>query len=166
MPCRTPYTEIESGLIEVMKVTSSSVWVLMTLAIFAGAGWVLAFIHEGKDAAIGAALPKLDLSENPYVLREAWWHGELKIGETKLIKHQLFKRNEYWFWMGSSNPDAKVSLHIYDGDGNLVETENFEKDHVAGARVVPKTTGTYYIRIKITAGPAGPTEWAVIYAFR
>ena len=149
-----------------MKVKSRSVWVFLMLALLAGSGWVLAFLHEGKDAAIGAALPKLDLPEDPYVLRESWWRGQLKDGEMKLIKHQLFKRNDYWFWMGSSNPDNKVSLHIYDGEGNLVEEESFEKDHVAGARVVPKTTGTYYIRIKITAGPAGPTEWAVIYAFR
>ena len=138
----------------------------MILAVFAGAGLVLAFIHEGKDAAIGAALPKLELSKDPYVLRESWWHGELKGGETKLIKHQLFKRNDYWFWMGASNPDAKVSLHIYDSEGNLVEEENFERDHVAGARVVPKSSGIYYVRIKIEGGPAGPTEWAVIYAFR
>jgi len=62
-----------------------------------------------------------------------------------------------------------VSLHIYDGEGDLVEEESFERDHVAGARVVPKTTGTYYVRIKVEAGPvgpAGPIGWAVIYAFR
>ena len=50
--------------------TSNSVWAVMILVMFMGAGWVLAFIHEGKDAAIGAALPKLDLAVNPYVLRE------------------------------------------------------------------------------------------------
>ncbi len=136
------------------------------LALMLGAGSLWAFVHEGKDAAIGAALPKLDLPKNPYVLREAWWHGELKSGETKLIKHQLFQRNDYWFWMGSSNPDAKVSIHIYDDQGNLVDKESFEKGQAAGARVVPKTSGTYYVRIKVLAGPAGPSEWAVIYAFR
>ena len=149
-----------------MRAKSNSVWVLMILVVCAGTGWLLAFIHEGKDAAIGAALPKLELANNPYALRESWWHGELKEGETKLIKHQLFKRNDYWFWMGASNPDAKVSLHIYDEEGNLMEAESFEKNHVAGARVIPKTSGTYYIRVKIEGGPAGPTEWAVIYAFR
>ena len=149
-----------------MKAKLIPVRLLLLLAVFTSAGWGVAFIHEGKDAAIGAALPKLDLKENPYILREAWWHGELKGGEMKLIKHQLFQRNDYWFWMGASNPDAKVSIHIYDDEGNLVDAESFEKDHVAGARVVPKASGTYYIRIKVIGGPVGPTEWAVIYAFR
>ncbi len=149
-----------------MKEKSVSVYLLAFLTVMVGVGWVWAIVHEGKDAAIAAALPKLDLAENPYVLREAWWQGELKKGETKLIKHQLFQRNDYWFWMGSSNPDAEVSIHIYDAEGNLVDEESFEKDHVAGARVVPETSGTYYVRIKVLAGPAGPSEWAVIYAFR
>jgi len=149
-----------------MKVKLISLRILILLTLFGGAGVVLAFIHEGKDAAIGAALTKLDLEKDPYVLREAWWNGQLKGGETKLIKHQLFQRNDYWFWMGASNPDAKVSIHIYDGEGNLVDEESFEKNDVAGARVVPKVSGIYYIRIKMVSGPAGPTEWAVIYAFR
>ncbi|NOX99585.1 MAG: hypothetical protein GXP30_07640 [Verrucomicrobia bacterium] len=149
-----------------MKVKSIPARPLLLLLVFIGAGWGLAFIHEGKDAAIGAALPKLDLKKNPYVLREAWWHGELKDGEMKLIKHQLFQRNDYWFWMGASNPDATVSIHIYDDEGNLVDEESFEKGHVAGARVVPKASGAYYIRIKVTGGPVGPTGWAVIYGFR
>lgn len=149
-----------------MKVKLLTAWVLMALAVLGGAGWVFAFVHEGKDAAIEAALPKLDLEKDPYALREAWWHGELKDGETKLIGHQLFKRNDYWFWMGASNPDAKVSLHIYDADGNLVDAESFEKGHVAGARVAPKSSGIYYVRIKVEVGSAGSTGWAVIYAFR
>jgi len=151
---------------KMMKVKSWSAWVLVAMVILGGAGWVFAFVHEGKDAAIEAALPKLDLAKNPYVLREAWWHGELKEGETKLIQHQLFKRNDYWFWMGASNPDAKVSLHIYDAEGNLVDAESFEKGHVAGARVAPNSSGIFYIRIKAEAGSVGATEWAVIYAFR
>ncbi|MCF6314485.1 MAG: hypothetical protein L3J39_18695 [Verrucomicrobiales bacterium] len=149
-----------------MNMKSRRVWLVVAFAMLLGVGGVWAFMHEGKDAAIGAALPKLDLPKNPYVLREAWWQGELKGGETKLIKHQLFKRNDYWFWMGASNPDAKVSIHIYDEGGNLVDEESFEKNDVAGARVVPKNSGIYYIRIKVLEGTAGPSEWAVIYAFR
>lgn len=149
-----------------MKGNVISVWALSLLVALTGVGLVWGFMHEGKDAAIEAALPKLDLEKNPYVLREAWWQGELKKGETKLIKHQLFQRNDYWFWIGSSNPEAKVSIHIYDTEGNLVDEESFEKGHAAGARVIPKTSGTYYVRLKVLDGPAGPSGWAVIYAFR
>jgi hypothetical protein len=149
-----------------MKAKSLTAWVVATLVILGGAGWVFAFVHEGKDAAIEAALPKLDLEKDPYVLREAWWHGELKDGETKLIQHQLFKRNDYWFWMGASNPDAKVNLHIYDAGGNLVEVESFARGHVAGARVTPTASGIFYIRIAVETGSVDSTEWAVIYAFK
>ncbi len=156
----------ESVQVNTMKATSLTAWILSALVLLGGAGWVFAFVHEGKSAAIEAALPKLDLKKNPYALREAWWHGEMKKGETKLIQHQLFKRNDYWFWMGASDPGAKVNLHIYDAEGNLVDVESFDKGHVAGARVTPKSSGIFYIRIKVEAGSVDSTGWAVIYAFR
>ncbi|MBL9153892.1 MAG: hypothetical protein JNK37_15475 [Verrucomicrobiales bacterium] len=129
-------------------------------------GVVFAFVHDGKSYAIEAALPQLDLEENAFILREAWWNGELKPGETKIFQHQLFKRNEYWFWLGSSIPESKVNLHVYDSDGRLADAEAWNKDNVAGVRVVPENSGTFYIRVAIDEAAETPVEWAVIYAYR
>ncbi len=125
----------------------------------------LVIVHDGRSYAIEAALPELDKKKNPFTLRQSWWNGDLKKGGVKLIRHQLFKRNEYWFWVGLSDDTAKVSIHIYDRNGKLVESESWQKGHVAGARIKPSKTGSYLIRIKVEDG-RGPIPWAVIYGFR
>src|SRR5215475_8740019 len=85
----------------------------------------------------------------PYVkegfkVREDYWGGDLASGEKKAVRQQLFKGNEYWFWLGTEVDRAKVSVHIYDSDGKLAEEpDSWEKGHFAAAHVVPKTTGSY-----------------------
>ena len=138
----------------------------VVLAIMLGILWpALATVHDGRSFAIEAALPELEKKIRPFKLRDAWWEGNLAAGKTKLIRHQLFNRNEYWFWIGSSDEDAEVSIHVYDKKGKLVEEESWQKGNVAGARVLPKATGSYFIRIKVISASA-PVEWAVIYGYR
>lgn len=141
------------------------------IAIMAGlsvalAGIAYGFVHEGKSFAIEAAVPQLELEENPFVLREAWWNGELQPGGTKIIQHQLFKRNEYWFWLGVSQTDAKVSIHVYNSEGKLEEKEAWQDRNVAAVRVEPDKTGIYYIRVAVESVTDPPAEWAVVYGYR
>ncbi|NNE92347.1 MAG: hypothetical protein HKN23_11925 [Verrucomicrobiales bacterium] len=123
-------------------------------------------VHDGKSFAIEKALPALELKENPYTLRENWWKGELRKGENKILKHQLFVRNEYWFWLGASQRGAKVSIHIYDGEGKIADAEAFQDKNVAGVRIIPKKSGVHYIRIAVDDTIIEPVEWAVIYGYR
>jgi hypothetical protein len=122
-------------------------------------------VHDGRSYAIEAAIPELEKKVDSYTLRESWWNGFLKQGEIKVIKHQLYARNEYWFWIGLSDVAAKVSINIYDMKGRLVEAESWKKGHVAGARVKPEYTGTFLIRIKVEDGQ-GSVPWAMIYGYR
>lgn len=139
---------------------------LVAAAILLLGSVVYGFVHEGKSFAIEAAIPQLDLKENPFVLREAWWNGELKAGETKIIQHQLFKRNDYWFWLGVSQMESKVSIHIYDSDGRLADSEAWQDRNVAAARISPKATGIHYIRVAVESVDEPPAEWAVVYGYR
>ena len=139
---------------------------LLLVLIGLMAGLAHAFIHDGKSFAIEAALPQLELEENPFVLREEWWNGELKAGENKIMQHQLFKRNEYWFWAGGSIEACEVSIHVYNAEGTLVDAEAFQRGNVAGVRVVPDKTGSYYLRVAVEKSEENPVEWAVIYAYR
>ena len=54
-------------------------------------------------------------------MREDYWGGDLGVGEKKAVRQQLFKGNDYWFWMGTEVEQAKVSVHVYDADGKLCE---------------------------------------------
>ena len=151
-----------------MKGSKTNLSKLSTLLLFAAIAFfaVQAEVHDGKSFAIEKALPALQNKDNPFTLRENWWKGELEAGKNKIIKHQLFVRNEYWFWMGASNSNAQVSVHIYDGEGKLADAEAFQDKNVAGVRIVPKKSGVYYIRAAIDKSATNPVEWAVIYGYR
>ena len=140
--------------------------VLALVALMSWAQLSPATVHDGRSYAIESALPQLDLAENPFVLRQSWWDGELGEGERNIIRHQLFKRNEYWFWAGCSDSSAEVSIHIYDSTGRLTEQESWQRGNVAAALVVPEQTGSYLIVVQIDKAEAPPAEWAVVYAYR
>jgi hypothetical protein len=119
------------------------------------------------DDALSFALE----AANPYVkegftVREDYWGGDLPVKQSKAIVHQLFKGNEYWFWMGTDTEKAKISVHVYDSEGNLAEVEQWQKKHKAAARIVPKKTGSYYLIVEVESSPEERTHWALSYGFR
>lgn len=123
--------------------------------------------HATIDDALSFALEAAD----PYVkegftVREDYWGGDLAVKQSKAIVHQLFKGNEYWFWMGTDHKSAKISVHVYDSDGNLAEVESWQKTHMAAARVSPKKTGSYYLIVEIEKSPDERTYWSLAYGFR
>ena len=112
------------------------------------------------------------LAAEPYVkqgfhVREDYWAGDLASGEKKAIRQQLFKGNEYWFWLGTEVDRAKVSVHIYNSDGKLAEQpDSWAKEHSAAAHIIPKATGSYLIIVSVDESPAARTHWALVYGFR
>ena len=112
------------------------------------------------------------LAAEPYVkkgfhVREDYWAGDLGSGEKKAVRQQLFRGNEYWFWLGTEVDKAKVSVHVYDSDGKLAEEpDSWEKDHFAAAHVIPKATGSYFNIVSVEQSPAARTHWALVYGFR
>ena len=134
----------------------------------------LTFAAAPARATIDDALSFALEAADPYVkegftVREDYWGGDLPVKQTKAIVHQLFKGNTYWFWMGTDTKGAKISIHIYDSEGNLAEVEAFDsskKPHMAGARVVPKKTGSYYLIVEVEKSPAERTTWSLAYGFR
>lgn len=124
---------------------------------------LLATIDDALSFALEAAHPYV---KQGFTVREDYWGGDLPAKQPKAIIHQLFKGNEYWFWMGTEVENAKISVHVYDSDGNLAEVEQWQKQHFAAARVVPKTTGTYYLIVEVEVSGEERTHWALAYGFR
>ena len=105
--------------------------------------------------------------EDGFSVRYEFWDGELKPGEQKAIRHQLFKGNEYWFWLASDLQDVKLEIHVYDSKGNLVEAESWQRDHFAAVRVVPLNTGTYILLVQVNESNKGePASWSLAYGYR
>jgi hypothetical protein len=133
------------------------------LVVSIGARPALATIDDALSFALEAATPYV---KEGFTVREDYWGGDLPVKTTKAIVHQLFKGNEYWFWMGTDTKNAKISVHIYDSEGNLAEAEAWTKPHFAAARVVPKKTGSYYLIVEIEKSPEERTFWSLAYGFR
>ena len=121
-------------------------------------------IFAAVDSATVYARAFALLAAEPYVkkgfhVREDYWAGNLASGEKKAVRQQLFKGNEYWFWLGTEVDRAKESVHIYDSDGKLAEQpDSWTKDHSAAAHIIPKTTGSYFIIVSVEQSPAARTR--------
>ena len=137
---------------------------VLSLFIFSlGLGPAFATIDDALSFSLEAATPYV---KEGFTVREDYWGGDLPVKSTKAIVHQLFKGNEYWFWMGTDQKAAKISVHIYDSAGNLAEDQQWQKPHFAAAHIVPKKTGSYYLIVEVEKSPDERTYWSLTYGFR
>jgi hypothetical protein len=137
---------------------------VLTGCVFALVLAVRASVDDAQSFALQAAEPYV---KDGFQVREDYWGGDLAAGEKKAVRQQLFKGNEYWFWLGSEVEAAKVSVHVYDAEGKLVEQpDGWQKGHFAAAHVIPKNTGSYFVIVEIEQSPEERTHWALVYGFR
>ena len=119
------------------------------------------------DDAISRALEAIDpYVKQGYIVRDDQWGGDLGVKEMKAIPHTLFKGNDYWFCMGTDADNARISIHVYDGRGKLVESDSWQKGRYAAARIQPAATGTYFIVAEVTNSQKDRTSWAMVYGFK
>ena len=142
---------------------SSRVFSTIFLCLALAQSSARATVDDALSFSLEAAAPYV---KEGFTVREDYWGGDLPVKTTKAIVHQLFKGNEYWFWMGTNEKGAKISVHIYDSDGNIAEVEAWQKPHFAAARVVPKKTGSYYLIVEVEKSPLERTTWSLAYGFR
>ena len=120
-------------------------------------------VDDAHSFALEAATPYV---KEGFQVREEHWSGWLAKGKQSSIQHQLFKGNEYWFWVSSDEEDAKLSVHVYDSQGNLVDAEAWARDKMAAVRVKPERTGTYFIVFKMEDTKLKRSRWAVAYGYK
>src|SRR3989449_8827689 len=125
---------------------------------------ILASVDDAQSFALQAAEPYV---KEGFQVREDYWGGDLGSGEKKAVRQQLFKGNEYWFWLGTEVEKAKVSVHIYDSEGKLAEQpDSWEKGHFAAAHIIPNATSSYFIVVSVEESAEERTHWARVYGFR
>ncbi len=101
-----------------------------------------ASVDDAQSFALQAAEPYV---KQGYQVREDYWGGDLGVGEKKAVRQQLFKGNDYWFWMGTEVEQAKVSVHIYDADGRLCEQpDSWQKGSLRRCAPDPKDDGQLF----------------------
>jgi len=143
----------------------AAAWVLvLAMALVAGRGF--ASVQEAHSFAMEGAEAHV---KDGFSLRGEPWTGRLAPGGRAVLKHQLFRGNEYWFWLGTPTSNAKLTVKIYDRKGRPVHVETKTGDRWSAARVLPPKTGTYIVVVTAPAESKKVGEafdWSLSYGFR
>src|SRR5256885_14339835 len=116
-----------------MKPHRQVIFMLVVVPLILGAV-APASVDDAQSFALQAAEPYV---REGFQVREDYWGGDLAAGEKKAVRQQLFKGNEYWFWMGTEVRHARISVHIYDKEGKLIEQpDSWQKGAFASYQVV------------------------------
>lgn len=134
---------------------------------------VHALVGDAHDEAMDLAADK----KKGFKMREDYWSGTCKPGEKKSVKMQLFKGNEYWFWLGSDEDNVDISFEIVDSSGKKIGLEATAGIAARGIRVIPPKTGSYVALFTISLKPDPPDKkstvekpakicWALAYGWK
>jgi hypothetical protein len=128
-----------------------------------GATFVYATVDESHDFAMEAATPFV---EQGFIVREDYWNGEVKSGQKLMITHQLFKGNEYAFWLGTSQEGVTLDMKVFDEKNQPVQINAKADKFFMSVRVNPPKTGTYKIVFELKSKSTPGVLWALAYGYR
>jgi hypothetical protein len=128
-----------------------------------GLSVAIAAVDDALSFAHEAALPYV---KQGYTIREDAWGGDLGVKDQQAVTAQLFKGNDYWFCLGTDTRGAVITVHVYDSNGKLAESEAFQKGRFAGAKVTPQKSGTYYAIVTVEKSPEERSNWALVYGYK
>jgi len=146
-----------------MKRLDLRVLLLAMVVGFSGLTTARATVDDALSYAHEAAQPYV---KQGFTVREDAWGGDLGVKDQKAMTAQLFKGNEYWFCLGTDTRNAVITVHVYDSNGKLCESEAWQKGRFAGAKVVPQATGTYYAIVTVEKSPSERSNWALVYGYK
>ncbi len=149
---------------------------ILALAVVAFPGTGHAVVDDAHSFAMEAAIPYV---EQHFRVRSDYWSGELKLGEQKAVRHQLFRGNLYCFWLGTDTDNLEIEIGIYDLEGNAMEIKVVDSNHATTAQILPPATGSYVIVFSMKRAEGAPEEppvdkdeeklpigWALAYGYR
>ena len=136
---------------------------IIAVSLLALGGKSLATVDDAIARAMEAISP---YAKQGYLVRDDQWGGDLGVKQEQAITHTLFKGNDYWFCTGTDIDSAKISIHVYDNRGRLVENDSWQHGRFAGAHLVAPATGTYYIIVEVLNSPVERTHWAMVYGYK
>src|ERR1700747_3926115 len=111
--------------------------IAVCLLAIGGKSW--ATVDDAIARAMEAITPYV---KQGYLVRDDQWGGDLGVKQEQAITHTLFKGNDYWFCTGTDIDSAKISIHVYDSRGRLVENDSWQHGRSAGGPVVSSAART------------------------
>lgn len=137
--------------------------ILLTAAAITVIPLAVAYVDDAHSRAMEAATTYV---KQGFLVRQEYWAGSLNVRQPSVVRHQLFKGNTYWFWLGSDEDSAQVTVHVYDPDGKLADAESWQQGNKAAVKVAPRKTGTYFIVFSIEQSRSKKNRWALAYGYK
>ena len=135
---------------------------LLTLAFAAPSA--RAVVDDAYSTALEAAI---DTVKSGFKLRQEYWKGTVTSGTQKIVKHQVFKGSDVWFWLGtSSESDLKLEIEAFDAKGNKITLERKSGAGWAAVHLKPEKTGSCVVTFKITGKDKEEIPWALVYCWK
>lgn len=119
---------------------------------------------EGAQQAAQALFKKLarDLNLN---VRDTYTRGLLRRGQSTTIRTTLHSGNEYYLVAGGCEDAFDVDIAVFDENGNLIAQDEDEQS-VAVAKVKPKWTGTFFVKVTMYNSTRDGAHFVLQYAWR
>ena len=114
---------------------------------------------------LAADIFEIDIDPARAGLGQVIGEGGAKVRDTG-IKAQLFKGNEYWFFLGCDADTCELALKIVDAKGKPLHAETKKIKGAIGVRILPPKTGSFAIVFTITSANITKPSWALAYAYR
>jgi hypothetical protein len=137
---------------------------LLALFVLVFAVPARASVDDAHSFAMEAATPFV---EQGFIVREDYWNGEVKSGQQLMIRHQLFRGNEYAFWLGTANENCKLDLQVLDANNKPIQitTKIGVGPTYTSIRVNPPATGSYTLIFSVTSKTDASVFWALAYGY-
>ena len=121
---------------------------------------------ECNQAAADKKLSKIsDKYKSEFNVREQFREvGTLAAGKEKYITLNLFKGNEYIFFLAGSDCAEHVEILIYDQMGLQVDKVKTTTD-VAEIRLKAKYSGTYFVKVSMKKA-SEEAHWSFTYGYK
>jgi hypothetical protein len=135
------------------------------LSIFALAASFSGAETDGEVAARKAALDLAGAFTNDgFKMRDGHWCGTIQPHEAALIAVNLYAGNQYWFSVGAIDPAKKIAVNVYDENGKLITTENYNGGEKAAAGFSPTSSGQYFVSVNLLEGAA--SSFCLVYSYK
>jgi len=137
--------------------------VLMALLLAFAAPVAFAMVDDAHSTALETAIEEV---KKGFKIRQEYWKGKITSGEQKMVKHQLFKGGEVWFWLASSTEKVKMEIEIYDAKGVKIPSEKKVAKGCTGIKLTVPKTGTFLVVFKMTGKEKEEIDWALVYGWK
>jgi hypothetical protein len=124
---------------------------------------------EKSDAEVAARKSALELAgaftNDGFKLRDGYWSGPIKTGETKLIQVNLYAGNEYYFAVAGTDKAKKMAVSAYDETGAAIPIEEpYQEGTTAAIGFSPTASGPFYLKVEELEGE--PAAFCLVCSYK